>query len=124
VPLNVSGAWHSELMAPAQERFAPFVERARIAPPRLTVISTVDAQPYRDVESIRRNLVRSVTAGVLWHETALRMIAEGLDLIVEFGASPVLAPMMKRLPGVPPVLHVGDRGGLAKLHDALTTSPA
>jgi [acyl-carrier-protein] S-malonyltransferase len=124
VPLNVSGAWHSELMAPAQERFAPFVERARIAPPKFTVISNVDALPYRDVATIRRNLVRSVTAEVLWHETALRLIAERLDLVVEFGASAVLTPLMKRLPHIPAVLHAGDPAGLAKLRDALTTSPA
>jgi [acyl-carrier-protein] S-malonyltransferase len=124
VPLNVSGAWHSELMAPAQERFAPFVERAKISPPRLTVVSNVDAQPYRDVQGIRRNLVRSLTAEVLWHETALRLIAERLDLVVEFGASAVLTPLMKRLLGVPSVLQAGDPAGLAKLREALTTSPA
>ena len=30
VPLNVSGAWHSELMEPARERFAPVVEAAHV----------------------------------------------------------------------------------------------
>jgi len=115
VPLNVSGAWHSELMVPARERFAPFVERATLAVPRFTVVSNVDAQPYRDVATIRANLIRSVTDEVLWHLTAERLIAEGLDAIVEFGGSPVLTPLVKRLPGAPATIHAGDEAGLAKL---------
>jgi [acyl-carrier-protein] S-malonyltransferase len=115
VTLNVSGAWHSELMVPARERFAPYVAAARIALPRFTVVSNVDAQPYRDVATIRENLVRSVTDTVLWHAAAERLVAEGLDAIVEFGGSAVLAPLMKRLPNAPPASHVGDERGLEKL---------
>jgi [acyl-carrier-protein] S-malonyltransferase len=124
VPLNVSGAWHSELMAPAQESFARYVEDARIALPRFTVISNVDARPYTDVGTIRRNLVRSLTAEVLWHETSLRLLAEGPDIVVEFGASAVLSQLLKRIPNGPPVLHAGDPAGLERLRAALEASPA
>jgi len=119
VPLNVSGAWHSELMEPARERFAPFVERAAIELPRFTVISNVDAEPYRDVAAIRANLIRSVDHEVVWHAASVRLIAEGLDAIVEFGGSPVLAPLLKRIPGAPPAIAVGDERGLAQLADTL-----
>jgi len=119
VPLNVSGAWHSELMEPARERFAPFVEHIPLAMPRFTVVSNVDAEPYRDTETIRRHLIASVTHEVLWHATAERLVAEGLDLIVEFGGSAVLAPLAKRLPGAPKAIHVGDEKGLEKLADIL-----
>ncbi len=115
VPLNVSGAWHSELMLPARERFAPFVEAATIARPIFTVVSNVDAQPYADVTTIRTNLVRSVTDEVQWHATAERLVAEHLDLIVEFGGSAVLAPLFRRLDGAPKAIHVGDERGLEKL---------
>lgn len=121
VPLNVSGAWHSELMESARRRFAPFVERATIALPRFTVVSNVDAQPYRDVATIRTNLVRSLTNEVLWHATSERLLGEGLDLVVEFGGSAVLAPLVKRLPSAPRTLHVGDEKGLAKLEDTLAS---
>ena len=119
VPLNVSGAWHSDLMLPARSRFAPFVERAPLALPTFTVVSNVDAQPYRDVATIRANLVRSVTDEVLWHATSERLLAEGLDLVVEFGGSAVLAPLLRRLPGAPPALHVGDEKGFPKLSAAI-----
>ncbi len=125
VALNVSGAWHSELMAPARDRYAPFVERAKIVLPRFDVISNVDAKPYRDIATIRRNLVRSLTDEVLWHATAERLIAEKLDRIVEFGGAAVLAPLFKRLGGAPPALHVGDEKGLEKLGLVLaSTAPA
>jgi [acyl-carrier-protein] S-malonyltransferase len=124
VPLNVSGAWHSTLMEPARRRFAPFVERARIELPRFTVISNVDAEPYASVTHIRRNLIASVEAEVLWHDTALRLIDAGLDLIVEFGASPVLGPLFRRIAGSPKVVHAGDGAGLARLRDLLAASPA
>ena len=120
VALNVSGAWHSELMAPAQATYAAFVERAPIRMPRFTVISNVDARPYDDVATIRRNLIRSVTDEVLWHATAERLVAEKLDLVVDFGGSAVLAPLFKRLPDAPPAIHVGDEKGVAKLLERLT----
>jgi [acyl-carrier-protein] S-malonyltransferase len=115
VPLNVSGAWHSALMEPALEQFAPMVEAVPFALPRFDVISNVDAQPYRDVATIKRNLIRSVTSEVRWHETAERAVQYGLDLVIECGASPVLGPMMKRLPGAPEVVVVSDYAGVQKV---------
>jgi [acyl-carrier-protein] S-malonyltransferase len=115
IPLNVSGAWHSVLMEPARAEFAAAVEAAPVMEPRFPVISNVDAKPYESVAHIKENLIRSVTEEVLWHDAALRMIEMGLDLIVEFGASPVLAPMMKRVAGAPKAIHVADAAGVEKL---------
>ena len=123
VPLNVSGAWHSVLMDPARDEFAPHVRAAVVTPPRFTVISNVDAKPYDDVERIKTNLVRSVTDEVLWHDTAVAMVAMKLDLIVEFGASPVLAPMFKRIEGAPKAITVSDAAGVEKLRAQLAPQP-
>jgi len=122
VPLNVAGAWHSVLMEPAKEEFAQHVRAATVMLPRFTVISNVDAQPYTDVEAIKHNLIRSITDEVRWHETSLALLAAGLDLVVEFGASAVLAPMLKRLEGAPPVMTVSDAAGVEKLRTALTAT--
>jgi [acyl-carrier-protein] S-malonyltransferase len=121
VPLNVSGAWHSALMEPALGRFREAVERATFAVPRFDVISNVDARPYRDVESIRANLVKSITHEVLWHDTAARLLEDGPDVVVEFGAGAVLSPLMKRMPGAPQVVHAGDYAGVQKLASLLET---
>ncbi len=125
VALNVSGAWHSELMAPAQARFAPFVERAPFELPRFPVISNVDAEPYRDVATIKRNLIRSLTQEVRWHETAERLLREVRpELVVEFGGSAVLAPLFKRVADAPPALHVGDERGVERLTAQFQAAPA
>lgn len=123
VPLNVSGAWHSELMLPAIDRFAAAVKAATFSMPQFDVISNVDAQPYRDTQTMKTNLVRSITDEVRWHETAQRLLSYGLDFVVEFGASPVLAPLMKRLPGAPQVLNVSDMAGVQKMQAAMEAVP-
>ncbi|HEX3466961.1 MAG TPA: ACP S-malonyltransferase [Candidatus Elarobacter sp.] len=122
VPLNVSGAWHSVLMDPARVEFAPHVAAAAVRMPHFTVISNVDAVPYTDVEQIKTNLVRSVTDEVRWHDAAVAMVALGLDLIVEFGASPVLAPMFKRIAGAPKATTVSDAAGVEQLRSQLARS--
>ncbi len=123
VPLNVSGAWHSELMRPAVAEFEPFVRDARIALPAFDVIGNVEAAAYRSVDDIRRCLVASLSARVRWHETAEALAAKRPDVIVECGATRVLAPMMARLPGVDSdrVVHVADEAGIAKLAAAAKT---
>jgi [acyl-carrier-protein] S-malonyltransferase len=115
VPLNVSGAWHSALMEPALEHFSHVVEAAAFTLPRFDVVSNVDAQPYRDVATIKKNLVLSVTNEVRWHETAEKLVSYGLDLVIECGASPVLGPLVKRLPNAPDVAVVSDYAGIQKL---------
>ena len=124
VPLNVSGAWHSVLMEPAQREFAPHVTAATVMLPRFTVISNVEAKPYTDIEQIKTNLIRSVTDEVLWHGTAVALVGLGLDLIVEFGASPVLAPMFKRIEGAPKAITVSDAAGVGKLREQLAQAVA
>jgi hypothetical protein len=42
-------------------------------------------------------------------------VSYGLDLIVECGASPVLMPLMRRLPNAPEVVTVSDYAGIQKL---------
>ena len=119
VPLNVSGAWHSRLMEPAVARFAPAVESAHFALPQFDVISNVDAQPYRDVQSIKVNLIRSITEEVRWHDTAEKLLTYEPDAVVEFGATPVLGPLMKRLSTAPAVMNVTDFAGVEKLREKI-----
>jgi [acyl-carrier-protein] S-malonyltransferase len=119
VPLNVSGAWHSPLMEPALERLAAAVESSHFALPEFDVISNVDGRPYRDVQTIKTNLIRSVVDEVRWHDTAERLLSYELDLVVEFGASGVLGALMRRMSGSPPVIVVSDFAGVQKLRGAL-----
>lgn len=119
VPLNVSGAWHSRLMEPAVPRFEAAVNAGNFRVPEFDVVSNVDAQPYRETEKIKHNLVRSITDEVRWHDCALRLLTYDLELVVEFGASPVLAPMFKRLPNAPQVMNVSDFAGIEKLRAVL-----
>src|SRR5271166_3532894 len=127
VTLNVSGAWHSELMRSAVPRFATFVEAADVKLPAFDVISNVEVEPYRSVEQIRRCLIASIVSRVRWHETAVALAAHKPDLIVECGATAVLMPMMRRLPGVVAdrCLHVADSEGVTRLGraaEALTSA--
>jgi [acyl-carrier-protein] S-malonyltransferase len=119
VPLNVSGAWHSALMAPAVKRFASAVESARFRMPAFDVISNIDGEPYRDVARIKVNLVRSITDEVRWHDTALRLLSYKPDLVAEFGASAVLTALMRRMNGAPKTMAVSDMHGAAALRNAL-----
>jgi [acyl-carrier-protein] S-malonyltransferase len=119
VPLNVSGAWHSELMQPAVDHFAAAVNAGHFRVPQFTVVSNVDAQPYRHVETIKRNLIRSITEEVRWHDCAQKLLSYDLELVVEFGASPVLGPLMKRLANGLPVVHVADYAAVEKLRSML-----
>ncbi|MBV8246614.1 MAG: ACP S-malonyltransferase [Candidatus Eremiobacteraeota bacterium] len=120
VDINVSGAWHSELMEPAIPRFARAVESARIEIPKFAVVSNVTAKPYTSVQEIRENLVRSITSEVRWHDASLRLLEFKPDLIVEFsGDKGVMAPLFRRIPNAPEVLNVSDSAGVERLRAAL-----
>jgi [acyl-carrier-protein] S-malonyltransferase len=97
VPLKVAGAFHSELMKPADLRLATVLNQTSVTPPRIPVYSNVDATPHNNPDDIRRTLVAQVLQGVRWEESMRRMIADGFDTFYEIGPGRVLTGLLKRI---------------------------
>jgi [acyl-carrier-protein] S-malonyltransferase len=97
IPLAVAGAFHSELMKPADERLRLALNDAQIRPPRVPVYSNVDALPHSEPDEVRRTLVSQVIAGVRWEDSMRRMLADGFDTFYEIGPGRVLTGLLKRI---------------------------
>ncbi len=96
VPLPVSGAFHSPLMADARAGLAEALTALEIRPPRCPVYLNVTAAPSTDPEAIRARLLEQLTAPVRWAQTLAQMHADGADRFVEVGAGMVLAGLARR----------------------------
>lgn len=96
LPLPVSAPFHSPLMRPAEERFAPALEAVAFHAPGAPVYVNVDAMPIREAAAARDALVRQVSRPVRWDESVLRMVEDGVTLFVEVGVGNVLGGMIKR----------------------------
>src|SRR5262249_5791180 len=97
VRLTVAGAFHTDLMKPADDQLADALRGAALRPPRGPVWSNVDAKPHTDPEEIRGLLVRPVGSAVLWEDTVRNLLADGFDKFYEIGPGRVLAGLLKRV---------------------------
>jgi [acyl-carrier-protein] S-malonyltransferase len=97
VRLAVAGAFHTDLMKPADAALADALAGVELRPPRLPVWSNVDARPHPSPEEIRRLLVRQVLQPVRWEETMRGLLAAGFDCFYEIGPGRVLAGLLKRV---------------------------
>jgi len=97
IRLAVAGAFHTEVMKPADQALAQALEGVALQPPRIPVWSNVDAQPHSDPEEIRGLLIRQVLQPVLWEQTLRNLLAAGIDQFYEIGPGRVLAGLLKRV---------------------------
>jgi [acyl-carrier-protein] S-malonyltransferase len=97
VRLAVAGAFHTEIMKPADEKLAAALDKVDIRPPRIPVWSNVDAHPHTDAAEIRRLLVQQVVRPVRWEHTMRGMLESGIDRFYEIGPGRVLAGLLKRV---------------------------
>ncbi len=95
--LNVSGAFHSPLMAPAKPNLELAIEAVTFNTPKIPIIANVDAEPTTDVQRIKQNLLDQLEQPVLWEDSVLRMIKDGVDEFVEVGPGRVLQGLIKRI---------------------------
>ncbi|PQO34765.1 [acyl-carrier-protein] S-malonyltransferase [Bremerella cremea] len=97
IPLAVAGAFHTEIMRPAVEKLAAALADVTLSPPKIPVISNVDAQPHDDVEEIRSLLQQQVCSQVRWEQSMRYLLDLGFDEFYEIGAGKVLRGLMKRI---------------------------
>ena len=106
LPLNVAGAYHSRLMAPAQPKLRAALESLKLAQPAVTVLSNVTAQPHQ--ESIGQALVDQVISPVRWEDSVRGLLAQGFDRFIELGPGTALSGFMKRIDKSAQMLNVAD----------------
>lgn len=119
VQLQVSGAFHSMLMKPAEDRLREAVASAAISPPRYPVIANATALPVTDPAEIRETLLRQLCAPVLWEESMRRLIGGGVGLFVELGHGRVLSGLMRRIDKAQKIANVQDLRSLEKTRAVL-----
>lgn len=107
LPLNVSGAFHSPLMAPAEADLRAALDAVDLRPPTFPVISNVTAQPVSDPAQARELLVRQLTSPVRWTEGMRTLLELGVERCVEIGPGNVLAGLLKRIEKGIPALSLG-----------------
>jgi [acyl-carrier-protein] S-malonyltransferase len=95
--LAVAGAFHTDLMKPADEKLAAALDGVILNSPCMPVWSNVDAQPHTDPAEIRDLLIRQVLHPVLWEQTVRNLLVAGFDKFYEIGPGRVLAGLLKRV---------------------------
>jgi [acyl-carrier-protein] S-malonyltransferase len=98
VPLSVAGAFHTPIMRPAIERLRAALTDVKMRPPRIPVVSNVDAQPHDDPEEIRALLARQVVEPVLWEDSMRTLMDQtGIEKFYEIGPGRVLRGLLRRI---------------------------
>jgi len=116
VPLPVSAPFHCPLMQPAAEAMRDALSYVVVEQPVVPLVANVTAEPVRDPDTIRNQLVEQVTGMVRWRESVAAMGDAGVEEFVELGGK-VLGSMVKRiLPDarVTSVITIDDIEALAK----------
>lgn len=108
MPLPITIAAHSPLMASVADAFAGVVQAAPITDAGIPVVVNITADPITSADAIRQELAHQLTASVRWTASIEVMAGAGVDTFYEVGSGKVLCGLVKRIlagrPGVDPVL--------------------
>ena len=97
IPLNVSGAFHSPLMAAAKAALGAALDKMSLRDPQVPVYQNVTARASRSAEEIKANLLKQLESPVRWEETMRQLWTEGFMEFYEVGSGKVLLGLNRRI---------------------------
>ena len=118
LPLNVSGAFHSPLMAEPAAEMGKALGAVTFEPSSVPVVSNVLASPGADWRDLLETQLKSP---VQWTESMQYLVGEGLTTLIECGSGEVLCGLMKRISRDVQSLVVQDNASLAKTLETLNS---
>ena len=115
LPLQVSGAFHSPLMASAVPILEDAISEATIQNPAIPVIGNTQTQLLCDAAAIRSELIAQLCGSVLWQDTVEYMLQLDVDSFIEFGPGTVLTGLVQRINREAKTINIGKTGEIDKL---------
>ena len=95
--LPVGGAFHSPLMQPAKEELEAAIAVTEFQKPICPVYQNVDGMAHTNPEEIKANLIKQLTASVLWTKEVTNMVAAGATNFTECGPGKALQGMIAKI---------------------------
>lgn len=125
IPLNVSGAFHSPLLAGAGRAFSDYLADIEVSDAEVPLIANVTAKPVTGGDGLRAGFARQLTSPVLWHDI-MGVIAGPNDevprVILEVGPGKVLTSLARRAFPDTKFVPVGTASDLDAVLDLVATS--
>ncbi len=97
VQLNVSGPFHSPLMAPAKEKLSDFLNSIEFKRPEVPVVLNVTGKVAGSIDEIRSKLIDQLTSPVRWIESVNTMNEMCINRYIEVGSGNVLGGLVKKI---------------------------
>lgn len=97
VLLNVSGPFHSSLLAGAGEKLQKVLDELTIEQPQIPYVANVNASYITEKKDIEPLLVKQVSNSVRWQQSVEAMVADGVDTFIEIGPGKTLAGFNKKI---------------------------
>jgi [acyl-carrier-protein] S-malonyltransferase len=97
LPLAVSIAAHSPLMASIQDEWNDAVLQASFTGLQIPVVGNVHAMPLADEAAARNDIMAQMQSRVRWTESVKYMTSQGVTTFVEVGTGSVLGGLIKRI---------------------------
>ena len=100
-PLQVAGAFHTDVMAPAVEVLKRYARSVSTHDSRINLLSNADGRVVHDGRDVLRRLVSQVSRPVRWDLCMSTMADVGVTALIEIPPAGTLTGLAKRaLPGV------------------------
>jgi [acyl-carrier-protein] S-malonyltransferase len=120
VPLTVSGAFHSPVMAPAAPDLQSALDAATVRDLAAPLVANSTAQPISAANDIRAELAAQIAAPVRWTASIEWLVSGGgVTAFVEIGQGQVLAGLIKRIAKGVTILSAGTPDEIAATAAAL-----
>ena len=97
IPLAVSIAAHSPLMANVVEEYRAAVDATPFQIPEMPVVANISARPLLTVAEIRDEMAGQLTWPVRWTASIQWMVEQGVTRFVEVGPKDVLSKLVRRI---------------------------
>ena len=119
VMLNVSGPFHSGMLADAGERLGEVLSQVELHEPQIPYVANVTAQYVKSAAEVKELLTRQVSSSVRWQQSVEAMIADGVDTFIEIGPGKTLAGFMRKISRDVKTLNVEKLEDIGKVAEAL-----
>ena len=114
IPLNTSGPFHTELLAPASKELKEKFTTVTFNEMQIPVVFNSSAKELEPGTSIAKMLEKQVMSSVYFEDSIRYMISKGVDTIIEIGPGKVVSGFIRKIDKSNKTYQVEDQASLEK----------